>query len=160
VSYKYTSFIKLLCPNDPYGELASAFTIVISKMAYSSFCNTIGITYGSHADIFTEIFNEFEFENTFYKNEIPPDKYLVKAYGDIDSVGQLEDISKMQFETTTWFIGDDGVMASLTDGAKFIKALIKGKILDKEYTNEMFSWVMPDDPDYGLGLMYANKCHP
>jgi D-alanyl-D-alanine carboxypeptidase len=111
-------------------------------------------TNNSHADVFSEIFKQNRFENTFYKNETPFEDYLVKAYGDIDSIGQVADISKMQFETTNWFIGDDGVMATITDGANFMEALITGKILNKEYTNEMLTFVMPNDPDYGLGVMY------
>ena len=108
----------------------------------------------SHADIFSEMFNDFGFEETYYKNEIPPNDKLVAAYGDLDANGELEDISQMQQETTTWFIGDDGVMASVSDCAIFMEKLVNGNILNQKNTNEMLYWVMPNDPDYGLGLMY------
>ncbi|MFC2123793.1 serine hydrolase domain-containing protein [Bacteroidota bacterium] len=112
------------------------------------------VTNSSHAEIFSQMFNDFGLEKTYYKNEIPSNGKLVMAYGDLDSNGELEDISEMQHETTNWFIGDDGVMASITDCAKFMEELIKGKILNEKNTNEMLTWVMPVDPDYGLGLMY------
>jgi D-alanyl-D-alanine carboxypeptidase len=107
-----------------------------------------------HADVFSKMFKDFGFDQTFYKNEFPPKDKLVKAYGDLDSNGELEDISQMQQETTRWFVGDDGVMASVSDCALFMEKLVKGNILKQKSTNEMLTWVMPDDPDYGLGLMY------
>lgn len=103
------------------------------------------------------ILKEYGFENTYYK-QIPPDQ-TIRYYGDLNQDGVSEDLTSQTFETTNWFIGDDGVYASIEEAARFLEDLMQGRILSKEYLTQMKTWNDDKSPDYGYGLM-ADKGFP
>lgn len=90
--------------------------------------------------------------------QTPPDNN-VHYYGDLNKDDSLEDLTAQTFETTNWFMGDDGVYAPVEEAAHFLQDLVNGKILSKKSLNEMQTWNEEKKPDYGLGLM-ADKSFP
>jgi D-alanyl-D-alanine carboxypeptidase len=61
--------------------------------------------------------------HTFYRST--PAR-LVNHYGDTNEDGILENLTEQTVETTNWFIGDDGIYTTVTDGAHFLESLMKG----------------------------------
>ncbi len=96
------------------------------------------------------------FNTTFYRST--PQR-LVNHYGDLNKDGVLENLTAMTIETTNWFIGDDGVYATITDAAHFLESVMKADIVSKPSLDQMTTWNDPKKPDYGLGLM-ADKSFP
>ena len=96
------------------------------------------------------------YTDTFYRST--PGR-LVNHYGDLNNDGVLEDLTEQTVETTNWFIGDDGIYATVTDAAHFLESLMKGKIVAKSSLDQMTKWNDKKRPDYGLGLM-ADKSFP
>jgi len=94
--------------------------------------------------------------HTFYRST--PAR-LVNHYGDLNKDGALENLTEQTIETTNWFIGDDGIYATVTDAARFLESLMKEKIVSKSSLDEMTKWNDKKKPDYGLGLM-ADKSFP
>lgn len=95
--------------------------------------------------------------NTWYRESPPANN--VHYYGDLDQNNVLEDLTAQTFETTNWFMGDDGVYATVVEAAHFLQDLMKGKILSDESLKAMMTWDNKRKPDYGLGLM-ADKSFP
>jgi D-alanyl-D-alanine carboxypeptidase len=93
-----------------------------------------------------------------YYRETPTAKN-VHYYGDLNQDNILEDLTNQTFETTNWFMGDDGVYAPVEEAAHFLQDLMKGKILSDESLKAMMTWDNEKKPDYGLGLM-ADKSFP
>lgn len=98
-----------------------------------------------------------EFKNTYYRQT--PASNFVEHYGDLNQDNEIENLTQQTIETTNWFIGDDGIYASIEDASHFLETLMKGKILNKESLKEMTTWNHERKPDYGLGLM-ADKSFP
>jgi len=96
------------------------------------------------------------FTNTYYRNT--PER-LVSHYGDINKDGILENLNMQTVETTNWFIGDDGIYATISDAGHFLESLMKGKIVATSSLDQMTKWNDKKKPDYGLGLM-ADKGFP
>ncbi|HEX6893451.1 MAG TPA: serine hydrolase domain-containing protein [Chryseolinea sp.] len=110
-----------------------------------------------HTDFLRKIVLEAEgFNSTFYRTTAPG---LVNHYGDLNKDGVLENLTAMTVETTNWFIGDDGIYASITDAAHFLESLMKAGIVSKASLDQMTTWNDAKKPDYGLGLM-ADKSFP
>jgi D-alanyl-D-alanine carboxypeptidase len=97
------------------------------------------------------------FSNTYYRQT--PTHKNVTYYGDLNQDEVAEDVTAQTIETTNWFIGDDGVYATIEDAAHFLQDLMKGKILNQQSLKEMTTWNSDKKPDYGLGLM-ADKSFP
>lgn len=112
---------------------------------------------GGHSDYLRKMIRDLNFRNTYYR-QAPPAKN-VKYYGDVNKDGTLEDLTAQTFETTNWFIGDDGVYAPIEEAAKFLEDLANGKIVNSQSWKEMTTWNNEKKPDYGLGLM-ADKSFP
>ncbi|MBS1559887.1 MAG: beta-lactamase family protein [Bacteroidetes bacterium] len=110
-----------------------------------------------HTDFLRKILHDLNFKQTFYR-QTPPTKNI-KYYGDINKDGIVEDLTLQTFETTNWFMGDDGVYASIEDAGRFLEYLANGKILSVQSWKEMTTWNSKKKPDYGLGLM-ADKSFP
>ncbi|HEV8514791.1 MAG TPA: serine hydrolase domain-containing protein [Cyclobacteriaceae bacterium] len=110
-----------------------------------------------HSEYLRKLFRELNFQKTYYR-QTPPDKN-VKYYGDVNKDGALEDLTAQTFETTNWFIGDDGVYAPIEEAGRFLEDLANGKILNSQSWKEMTTWNNEKKPDYGLGLM-ADKSFP
>ena len=104
-----------------------------------------------------EIIKRFGYENTYYKQT--PENETLRYYGDLNQDGISEDLSDQTLETTNWFIGDDGVYATIEDAACFLEDLMKGRILNEKYLMQMKTWNDNKNPDYGYGLM-ADKGFP
>ena len=97
------------------------------------------------------------YKNTFYREA--PSKNLTEHYGDLNKDAKTENLSKQTIETTNWFIGDDGIYATIGDAAHFLQNLMNENILSKASLNQMMTWNNEKKPDYGLGLM-ADKGFP
>lgn len=116
------------------------------------------VTPRRHTDYLrNEILLNYGYRNTFYRET--PQKDLVNHYGDTNKDGEIENLTKETIETTNWFIGDDGIYASINDAAHFLQALMDGEILKEETVAQMTKWNDDKKPDYGLGLM-ADKGFP
>lgn len=97
------------------------------------------------------------FANTYYRQT--PASKLVAHYGDLNQDGEIENLTPQTIETTNWFMGDDGIYASIEEASHFLESLMKGKILSGASLKEMTKWNDANKPDYGLGLM-ADKSFP
>ncbi|MCK5372561.1 MAG: beta-lactamase family protein, partial [Cyclobacteriaceae bacterium] len=84
------------------------------------------------------ILKDFGFKKTYYKQT--PNNQTLRYYGDLNRDGVSEDLTDQTFETTNWFIGDDGVYAPIEEAGRFIEDLMKGRILNEEYLKEMKTW--------------------
>ncbi len=110
-----------------------------------------------HSVYLRNLLRDYGFTHTYYR-QTPPD-HGVHYYGDLNQDDKTEDITRQVIETTNWFIGDDGIYASIADAAHFIQALMGGKILNERSLKEMKTWDRKKDPEYGLGLM-VDKSYP
>jgi len=110
-----------------------------------------------HSDYLRKLIHDLNFQKTYYR-QTPPEKN-VKYYGDVNKDGVLEDLTAQTFETTNWFIGDDGVYAPIEEAGKFLEDLANGKILSSQSWKEMTTWDNEKKPSYGLGLT-ADKSFP
>jgi D-alanyl-D-alanine carboxypeptidase len=97
------------------------------------------------------------YKNTFYRET--PSNNLTQHYGDLNKDAKIENLTKQTIETTNWFIGDDGIYATIGDASYFLQNLINEKIVSKASLNQMMTWNNEKKPDYGLGLM-ADKGFP
>lgn len=97
------------------------------------------------------------YKNTFYRET--PSNNLTQHYGDLNKDAKIENLTKQTIETTNWFIGDDGIYATIGDASYFLQNLMNEKILSKASLNQMMTWNNEKKPDYGLGLM-ADKGFP
>jgi D-alanyl-D-alanine carboxypeptidase len=112
---------------------------------------------GGHTDFLRkELIEANGFNSTYYRSTPPR---LVSHYGDLNKDGVRENLNDKTIETTNWFIGDDGIYATITDAAHFLQELMKGTIITKSSLDKMTTWNDPKKPDYGLGLM-ADKGFP
>lgn len=110
-----------------------------------------------HTVYLQQLLAKHSFTHTFYR-QTPPDD-MVNHYGDLNQDGQIENLTVQTIETTNWFMGDDGIYASIGEASHFLELLMKGGILTEESIREMTTWKDPKKPDYGLGLM-ADKSFP
>ncbi len=102
-----------------------------------------------HADYLRKLISRLGLTNTYYR-QTPPEKN-VNYYGDLNQDHVLENLTDQTFETSNWFIGDDGVYAPIEEAAHFIQYLMKGSILTQQYLNEMKTGNTVK-VDTGLGL--------
>jgi D-alanyl-D-alanine carboxypeptidase len=110
-----------------------------------------------HSDYLRRLIAKHGYANTWYR-QTPPQKNI-HYYGDLNVDEVKEDLTAQTFETTNWFIGDDGVYAPIDEAAHFLQDLMKGNILNEPSLKEMKTWNNDKKPDYGLGLM-ADKSFP
>ncbi|HEY5751206.1 MAG TPA: serine hydrolase domain-containing protein [Chryseolinea sp.] len=115
------------------------------------------VTPEGHSEYLRTLIDQHGFLNTYYR-QTPPQKN-VNYYGDLNQDGVVEDLTAQTFETTNWFIGDDGVYAPIEEAAHFLQALMKGQILSQQSLSEMQTWDNDKKPNYGLGLM-ADRSFP
>ncbi|MBL0745631.1 serine hydrolase domain-containing protein [Chryseolinea lacunae] len=110
-----------------------------------------------HTEYLRKLIRAQGFTNTYYRTT-PPEKN-VNYYGDLHQDGIADNLTAQTFETTNWFMGDDGVYAPIDEAAHFLQHLMKGKILNDQSLTAMKTWNDARKPDYGLGLM-ADKSFP
>lgn len=110
-----------------------------------------------HTAYVRSMIDEMAMTSTFYR-ETPP-HHNVRYYGDLNQDGIQEDISDKVFETTNWFIGDDGVYATIEEVGIFMEKLIKVEILGPIALKQMLTWNKEKDPDYGQGV-FPDKSFP
>jgi len=110
-----------------------------------------------HTEFVREMIRDAGMSETFYRET--PTNNNIRYYGDLDKDGVQEDISDKVFETTNWFIGDDGLYSRIDEVGIFIEKLIKGKILGEEALSQMMTWNDEKNPDYGQGL-FPDKSFP
>lgn len=89
--------------------------------------------------------------NTYYR-ETPPTENL-RYYGDLNQDGVMEDLTAQTFETTNWFMGDDGIYATADDATRFISLLMHGKVIGNESLKLMKQGNTGIKSDEGLGLI-------
>jgi D-alanyl-D-alanine carboxypeptidase len=102
-----------------------------------------------HADYLRKLISQLGLTNTYYK-QTPPQKN-VRYYADLNQDYVLENLTDKTFETTNWFIGDDGVYAPIDEAAQFLQALMNGRILSNNTLVEMKTGNTVK-VDTGLGL--------
>lgn len=115
---------------------------------------------GDHAHYLDEIiFKPLELKNTFYRGNTNYLNYpeLVNAYWDRYSDGMVENASKLQHNNVAALVGDDGIVATPEDAAKFLKGLMEGKLLQLPTLDSMKVWAKDKKGNamYGLGLDYT-----
>ncbi len=110
-----------------------------------------------HSDYLRRLITSHGYANTWYRQT--PSQKNVHYYGDLNRDEVKEDLTAQTFETTNWFIGDDGVYGPIEEAAHFLQDLMKGNILNQQSLTEMQRWNNNKKPDYGLGLM-ADKSFP
>lgn len=116
------------------------------------------VTNGNHHDFITNtIINQFNLTETFY---VPQSSYVTEPANTVSSYSssiipnQTTNISDLQFGIVKSSIGDDGIIATTNDIAKFYKLLLQDKtVLAQASLNEMIASSNPiDQPYYGMGL--------
>src|ERR687885_600068 len=123
------------------------------------------VTGASHADFFTDrIFKPLGLANTYYKNEpgYPTPAGYTNTYFDQFGDGKLTNITDMQTRLVASSIGDDGILASASDYARFMEAIFKGNLVSRASLEVMTTWVKMKNPIsdewyYGLGLLYMKS---
>ncbi|MBD2768891.1 beta-lactamase family protein [Hymenobacter sp. BT664] len=117
------------------------------------------VTGRNHADMFTErIFRPLGLRDIYYKNEpgYPTPRGLVASYANDPRDGSLINVSNFQTRSVRSFIGDDGLISSAYDLARFVEALGKGQLVKPESLRQMTQWVntysTTPNVQYGLGL--------
>ena len=116
------------------------------------------VTGKPHADFLSEsIFKKLDLKHTYYKNEpgYPQPEGLVNSYWDRYGNGQLENITQVAIHFDETNVGHDAMLASASDFAKFLEALLKGQIVSKSSLEQMMTWQYDakDDVFNGLGLL-------
>ena len=112
------------------------------------------VTGKPHQDLYSALFKEHGLDNTYYKNERAPAALLVNGYADENDDDEFENSTQQQKAYADWSYGEDGIKSTISDMAKFMDLLLAGSIISEQSLAEMKTWVMPDNPRYGLGLMY------
>lgn len=102
-----------------------------------------------HTDYLRKLISRLGLTNTYYRQT--PLQKNVNYYGDLNQDDTLENLTNQAFETTNWFIGDDGVYAPIEEAAHFIQYLMQGSILTQQSLNEMKTGNTVK-VDTGLGL--------
>lgn len=101
---------------------------------------------------------------TYYRQT--PDLKNVSYYGDLNQDGVTENLTAQTFETTNWFVGDDGIYASVKDAAHFIQDLMQGKIVSSSSLQEMKTGNkitidtglgLTTDQSFPYGLLYGHS---
>ncbi len=116
------------------------------------------VTNGNHHDFITNtIINQYNLTQTFY---VPQSSYATEPANTVSSYSssiipnQTTDISNLQFGIVKSSIGDDGIIASTNDIAKFYKLLLQDKTLVS--ANSLAEMTAPDNTlgqsYYGMGL--------
>ncbi|HEV8515214.1 MAG TPA: serine hydrolase domain-containing protein [Cyclobacteriaceae bacterium] len=101
------------------------------------------VTGKPHPDFLTErIFKKLQLNQTFYKNEpgYPDPPGLTNSYWDRYGNGQLENITQVAIHFDELSVGHDAMLASTHDFAKFIDALVKGRIVSNASLKQMMEW--------------------
>lgn len=117
-----------------------------------------------HIEYLRKLTSRVELTNTYYRQT--PKQRNVNYYGDLDQDDSLENLTPQTFETSNWFIGDDGVYAPIEEAAHFIQYLMEGRILNKELLNEMKTGNtvkvdtglgLTTDKSFPYGLLYGHS---
>lgn len=118
------------------------------------------VTNGNHHDYITNnIINQYNLTQTFY---VPQSSYTLEPTNTVTSYtpisNQFNDVSELQFGVVKSSIGDDGIISTTNDIAKFYKLLLQDKALVS--TTSLAEMTAPDNtlgqPYYGMGL-YSYK---
>jgi len=102
-----------------------------------------------HAAYLRKLVTRMGLTDTYYRET--PSHNNVDYYGDLNQDGVPENLTDQTFETTNWFMGDDGVYAPIVEAAHFIQKLMKGDILTQETLHQMKTGNTVKK-DTGLGL--------
>ncbi len=126
-----------------------------SSTNYILLCMIMEVVAGRpHEELYTEFFREHGLNNTYYKNERAPSHLLVNGYADENDDGEFENSTQQQKAYVDWSYGEDGITSTIDDMARFMNLLLTGSIINEQSLEEMKTWGIPDNPRYGLGLMY------
>lgn len=109
-----------------------------------------------HVAYLRKLLSQLGLTNTYYR-QTPPQRN-VNYYADLNQDDSLENLTEKTFETSNWFIGDDGVYAPIVEAAHFIQYLMNGSILTQQLLREMKTGNTVK-VDTGLGLT-TNKSFP
>ncbi|MGW8266668.1 MAG: serine hydrolase domain-containing protein [Longimicrobiales bacterium] len=110
---------------------------------------------GGHATVFThEILEPLGLSGTYYKNEVgyPTPPGLVNSYQDLAGDGRLMNVSDLTTHALGIFSGNAGLIATASDFAAFIEALLGGRIIGPEFLAQMQE--KTESSRYGLGLSF------
>lgn len=112
----------------------------------------------SHAKLISDrIIRHLELESTYYKNEpdYPKPSGLVNTYADFLGNGNLENWSEEENALCeTMEVGHSGFIASSSDFARFLEALLSGELVSETSLSDMRAGV--DNRAYGLGFEFYN----
>ncbi len=117
------------------------------------------VTGKSHADFINErILKKQGLVHTYYKNGggYPQPPGLVNSYFDRYGDGSFENITTPANHFDEISVGHDALQASVSDYAKFVEALFKGKIVNTNSLTQMKQWKYAgrqEDIYTGLGLL-------
>lgn len=136
---------------------------------HAEYCNTNAVlvtliieyvTGRPHADFLTErIFTPLGLTGTYYKNEpgYPRPPGLVNSYYDRFDNGQLENITEVAIRFDSLSVGHDAMLATPYDYAKFIDALLHGKIVSASSLKEMMRWKYDEKKETYNGLALLKR---
>jgi D-alanyl-D-alanine carboxypeptidase len=114
------------------------------------------VTGASHANVISErIIRPLGLGASYYKNEpgYPKPPGLVNSYQDLAGDGRLVNVSDVTTHFNGMFIGHTGLIASSSDFAAFIEALLDGRVVNQASLAEMQK--RTECECYGLGLHFA-----
>jgi D-alanyl-D-alanine carboxypeptidase len=112
---------------------------------------------GDHAQLIQQkVLDPLQLRKTFYRNSPGYLKYpeLPNSYLDQFGTGNLADVTMMQQVSVACSKGDDGIVSTPSDAIRFMKGLIRGKLLSASSMEQMMTWVNDSEgqPIQGLGL--------
>jgi D-alanyl-D-alanine carboxypeptidase len=135
-----------------------------SDANYSLLTLVIDTIEGSHISaIRTRIFDALHLQNTYFlehPNQVPIG--VVDSYWDIENTGNFENISEIQNALTSGLRGSDGVVTSAYDLNLFMRALVKGFLVEDIASMTDFIATPKEVQEqegvvgYGFGLMQLN----
>jgi D-alanyl-D-alanine carboxypeptidase len=110
---------------------------------------------GDHAAKVREMIKEAGLKNTFYREKNYLDNPLVvSSYLDMAENGQFSNVSALQKLNVASMIGDDGIVATPLDYARFFDALMHNKILSEAQMKIMLARPKSETPVYGMGISH------
>ncbi len=97
-----------------------------------------------------ELLAKNDLNNTYYRQT--PNDQSIRYYADFDKDEKSDDITSMVYETTNWFMGDDGIYSTAKECGLFLEKLMNAEIVNQKTFELMQTWNDEKSPDYGYGL--------